>query len=180
MKPAFPLDGRAVSRPFLTALALAIAFAPLGCNRKAGAPHLLSIVQMGDAQAQAQAQLVSGFYPIEAGAWRWTKQNFSVLLAPPSGAAQKGAWLRVRVTAPEALIAKMGTVTLAASVNGQQLPPETYSAAGTYTYERDAPANLLQGASVKVDFALDKVMPPAGPELRDLGIVVLSAGLDPK
>jgi hypothetical protein len=124
--------------------------------------------------------LVSGFYPIEAGAWRWTKQRFSVLLAPPAGAAQKGAWLRVRVTAPDGLIAKLGTITLAANVSGQELAPETYSAAGAYTYERDVPANLLRGESARVDFALDKVMPPAGPELRDLGIVVTSAGLEPK
>jgi hypothetical protein len=163
---------------FAAALALALALAPLGCSRKTDVPRTLSIVQMGD--PQAQAQLVSGFYPIEADAWRWTKQKFSVLLAPPSGAAQKGAWLRVRVTAPDVLIAKVGTVTLSASVNGQPLPPETYSAAGAYTYERDVPASLLTGGSVKVDFALDKVMPPAGQELRELGIVALSAGLEPK
>jgi hypothetical protein len=178
MKTAFPWDRRAVLRPFPAALALALALAPLGCNRKADGPHTLSIVQMGD--PQAQTQLVSGFYPIEAGSWRWTKQQFSVVLAPPPGAAQKGAWLRLRVTAPDALIAKVGTIALSASVNGQPLPPETYSAAGTYTYERDVPAGLLTGGSAKVDFLLDKVMPPAGRELRDLGIVALSAGLEPK
>jgi hypothetical protein len=112
--------------------------------------------------------------------WRWTKQQFSVALAPPPGAAQKGAWLRVRVTVPDALIAKEGTVTLAANIAGQNLPPETYSAAGTYTYERDVPASLLQGESARLDFALDKVMAPAGGDLRDLGIVALSAGLEPK
>jgi hypothetical protein len=175
MRRAFPRGVRAANL-FAAALLPALALAPLGCNRKA--PHLLAIVQMGD--PQAQTQLVSGFYPVEAGAWRWTKQNFSVLLAPPSGSAQKGAWLRVRVTAPDALIDKLGTITLAASVNGQALPPETYSAAGTYTYERDVPANLLPGPSARVDFALDKVMPPAGGDLRELGIVVLSAGLEPK
>jgi hypothetical protein len=31
-----------------------------------------------------------------------------------------------------------------------------------------------------LDFALDKVMAPAGGDLRDLGIVALSAGLEPK
>jgi hypothetical protein len=178
MKLRFPLAGRAVLRAFPAAVALALAFAPLGCNRKANAPHELSVVRMGD--PQGQTQLVSGFYPIEAGMWRWTKQQFSVALAPPPGAAQKGAWLRVRVTVPDALIAKEGTVTLAASIAGQNLPPETYSAAGTYTYERDVPASLLQGESARLDFALDKVMAPAGGDLRELGIVVRSAGLEPK
>ena len=178
MKLAFPLDGRAAFGPFLAVLALALVIAPAGCRRKAVAPETLSVVQMSD--PQGEAQLLSGFYTIEAGAWRWTKQRFSVLLAPPYGAAQKGAWLRVRVTAPEPLIAKLGTITLAASFNGQQLAAETYSAAGSYVYERDIPANLLQGKSARVDFALDKAMPPAGGDLRELGIVVVSAGLEPK
>jgi hypothetical protein len=39
-----------------------------------------------------------------------------------------------------------------------------------------APA-LLAGESVHVDFQLDKSMPPSGADLRDLGVVVLSAGL---
>jgi hypothetical protein len=86
----------------------------------------------------------------------------------------------VKVTAPDALIAKLGVVTLIASVNGKQLAPETYSAAGTYTYERDVAGELLQGKSAKVDFALDKALPPAGGDLRELGIVVLSAGLEAK
>jgi hypothetical protein len=178
MKSAIRPDGRALPVGFRAALILALALAPLGCGRKAEAPHMLAIVQMGD--PQAQTQLVSGFYTIEAGAWRWTKQNFSVLLGPPAGAAQKGAWLRVRLTAPDSLIAQVGTVSLSASIGGRPLPPETYSAAGTYTYERDVPAELLRGPSARVDFALDKVMPPAGAELRDLGIVALSAGLEPK
>jgi hypothetical protein len=178
MEPRFPLDGRGAWRALPAALALALAFAPLGCNRKANAPHMLSVVQMGD--PQAATQLLSGFYAIEAGAWRWTEQKFSVLLGTPFGAAQKGAWLRARVTAPDALIAKLGTITLAASVNGRKLAPETYSAAGAYTYERDVPAGLLKDEPVRVDFALDKAMPPAGQDLRELGIVVQSVGLEPK
>ena len=94
MKPRFALDGRAALRAFPAALALTLAFAPSGCNRKANGPHMLSVVQMGD--PQAATQLLSGFYAIEAGAWRWTEQKFSVQLGTPFGAAQKGAWLRVR------------------------------------------------------------------------------------
>jgi hypothetical protein len=162
---------------FLAGLTAALVFAPAGCRRKSGSGQMLSVVQMGDVNAEGQ---LTGFYTIEAGAWRWTKQNFSVALAPPAGAAQRGAWLRVKVTAPDALIAKLGVVTLIASVNGKQLAPETYSAAGTYTYERDVAGELLQGKSAKVDFALDKALPPAGGDLRELGIVVLSAGLEAK
>jgi hypothetical protein len=162
---------------FLTGLAVALVFAP-GCKRKSGDSHMLSVVQMGD--PQAQGQLVSGFYAIEEGAWRWTKQKFSVLLGAPAGAAQKGAWLRVEVTAPDALIAKVGAVTLTARVNGEVLAPETYSAAGTYTYERAVAAGSLEDVPVRVDFTLDKTMQPDPPDRRTLGIVVTSAGLEPK
>jgi len=133
---------------------------------------------MGD--PQAAAQLASGFYGVEQNSWRWTKREFSVTLGAPAGAALNGAVLRARLTAPQQLIDKLGDITLSASVNGQQLPPETYSAAGTYTYTRDVPGSLLAASPVKVDFQLDKVMPPAGADLRELGIVALSVGLEPK
>ena len=162
---------------FLAGLAVALVFAPAGCKRKATSGPSPSTVRMGDPNAEGQ---LSGFYGIEASAWRWTKQNFSVVLGPPAGAAEKGAWLRVRVTAPDALIAKVGPVTLSASVAGKPLRPETYSAAGTYTYEREVASEFLQGRSAKEDFALDKTMPPAGGDVRELGIVVMSAGLEPK
>jgi hypothetical protein len=157
--------------------ALALALVPLACKRKAAAP-LLSVVEMSN--LQAQTQLVSGFYAVEAGAWRWTRRNFSVLLAPPPGAAQNGAWLRARVTAPDSLIAMLNTVTLSARIAGQSLAPETYSAPGNYVYERAVPAAALRDRSTTVSFALDKVMPPGGGDLRELGIVVLSVGLEPK
>jgi hypothetical protein len=162
---------------FLAGLAVALVFAPAGCKRKASSGQMPSVVRMGDPNAEGQ---LSGFYGIEASAWRWTKQNFSVVLAPPAGAAEKGAWLRVKVTAPDGLIAKLGAVTLAASVAGQPLGAETYSAAGAYTYEREVASQFLQGKYAKVDFALDKAMPPAGGDVRELGIVVVSAGLEPK
>jgi hypothetical protein len=133
---------------------------------------------MGD--PEAASQLVSGFYGVEQNSWRWTKRDFSVTLGAPAGAALKGAELRVSLTAPQQLIDKLTDITLTASVNGRQLPPETYRAAGTYDYVRDVPASLLAASPVKVDFHLDKVMPPAGGDLRELGIVVLSVGLEPK
>jgi hypothetical protein len=162
---------------FLAGLAVALVLAPAGCKRKAAGGRMLSVVRMGDPDAEGQ---LSGFYGIEASAWRWTKRNFSVMLGPPAGAAEKGAWLRVRVTVPDALIAKLGPVTLSASVDGTPLGPETYSSAGTYTYEREVARKFLQDRYAKVDFALDKAMPPAGGDVRELGIVVVSAGLEPK
>lgn len=164
------------------ALALSLALAAPGCRKNASDPeqpyHMQSAIRMSD--PRAQMQLVSGFYGMEQGAWRWTKQRFSALLRPPAGAAQKGATLQLRLTVPEVAISKLQTITLSATVNGESLPPETYDRSGTYTYTREVPANLLGGDSAKVDFQLDKVMPPAPPDVRELGIVVLSIALNSK
>jgi hypothetical protein len=160
---------------------LTLAFAPLGCNRKpAGqaAPAMASIIHLGD--PQTAPQLIGGFYGIEQNAWRWAGRRFSVVLRPPSGAGQNGATLQLRLTVPPVVVEKLKTISLSATIGGSELPPETYTQAGDYTYTRDVAPALLAGESVRVDFQLDKSMPPSGADLRDLGVVVLSAGLQSK
>jgi len=155
-----------------------LAFAPLGCKRKhAGqeAPGMASTIHMGD--PRIGNQLVSGFYSIEQNAWRWTGQRFSLVLRPPSGAAQKGGTLRLRLTVPPVIVEKLKTITLSATIGGSTFAPETYTQPGDYTYTRDVAPALVGGESVRVDFQLDKSMPPSGADQRDLGVVVLSAGL---
>lgn len=171
-----------------TALVLALAFAPLGCKRKPAAvhvqqteeeaPRMASTVNMGD--PRNETQLVNGFYGVEEGAWRWTARQFTVVLRPPFAAGQKGAVLKARLTVPDPVIAKLKTVSLSASIGGHSLSPETYTQPGSYTYTRDVPANLLGGESVKVEFQLDKAMPPSGGDMRELGVVMLSIGLEGK
>lgn len=169
------------------ALAAVLALAPVGCKqaRKVQvqqtveeAPRLASVVRMGD--AKLESQLVSGFYGIEGNAWRWSARQFSVVLRPPFGAAQRGGALVLNLTVPQVLIDKLKNVSLTASIDGSPLPPETYTQAGPYAYKRDVPANLLAADSVKVDFALDKAMPPAGGDKRELGVVVNSVSLEAK
>ena len=57
---------------------------------------------------------------------------------------------------------------------GSALPPETYTTAGDYFYVREIPASLLTGDSLRVDFQLDKAMPPSSADIRELGIIVLT------
>jgi hypothetical protein len=66
---------------------------------------------------------------------------------------------------------------LSCSVAGQKLDPQVFAKSGAYTYERDVPADKLQGKSVRVDFSLDHALPPAGPDIRVLGIIVNQIGL---
>jgi hypothetical protein len=137
-------------------------------------------VAMND--ANAASQLLKGFYGVEAGAWRWTAGKFTVLLKPPANAATKGAKLELKLTIPQPVIAKLNQVTLTAKVGDTPLPPQTFNKTGDYTYAQDVPATAFAGVSgpVRVDFWLDKAMPPTSSDLRELGIVVFSAGLESK
>jgi hypothetical protein len=185
MKNPFPRERRLALGWCCSLLLVTLAFAPLGCKRKKSVvqsagepPTMASTVHMGD--PRIGNQLVSGFYGIEQNAWRWTGRRFSLVLRPPSGASQKGATLRLRLSVPPVIVEKLKTITLSATIGGSALAPETYTQAGDYAYTRDVAPALLAGQSVRVDFQLDKSIPPAGADLRDLGLVVLSAGLESK
>jgi hypothetical protein len=140
-------------------------------------PQLISNVRMND--TSAGVQLLSGFYPVESGAWRWTAGKFSVLLKTPPGAAQSGATLSFAFAVPDAVIEKLKTVKLTASVDGMPLKSEEYSKAGAQVFGADLPASMLTPDSIKFDFALDKSIPP-GVDKRELGVVATSVGLIPK
>ena len=174
---------RLVTIGLAVVLAASVAMVP-ACKRHAGAPgeskpgKLVSEVLMSN--PHAAGQLISGFHSMENGAWRWTEKEFAISLLRPPQARQKGAVLSVRLTIPPVTIERLQTISLAASIHGTPLDPETYSAPGNYVYRRAVPAALLTDDPVRVDFALDKVIPPTGPDIRNLGIVVLAIGLSPQ
>ncbi|MCU1234012.1 MAG: hypothetical protein JWP63_1979 [Candidatus Solibacter sp.] len=171
---------------WLTLLLVALVVAPVGCKKKkvrVGAtdedtPGLKSVLDMGN--PKIEPQLLTGFHGIEAGAWRWTAKQFTVALKPPFGSGQKGAKLTVKLTVPPPTIEHLKNVTLLATAGGNALPPETYTTAGDYLYVREIPASLLTGDSLRVDFALDKAIPPSAADIRELGIIVLNIGLESK
>ena len=138
-------------------------------------PKLASSFQIGD--STMAKQLAGGFYDIESGAWRWTMHKFAVTLGPPARSAQQGAVLELHLTVPPSSIQKLGSVTLTASIGGTALAPETYTQPGEHVYRGDVPANLLTGDTVRVDFQLDKVVPPGDVDQRELGVVASSVRL---
>ena len=140
---------------------------------------MMSVLNMGD--PRVQPQLVQGLHGIEEGAWRWTAKDFTVTLRPPFAAVQKRTNLIVKLSVPPVIIEKGKTVSLIATLAGSTaLPPETYSAAGEYFYIREVPSSLLGGNSLRVDFHLDKAIAPSSADARELGIVVVSIGLESK
>jgi hypothetical protein len=139
------------------------------------AARIPTVVHLGD--PRAAGQVLSGFYDIEDGAWRWTAKQFVVELGTPLGSAGRGATLELQFAIPQVVIAKNPSITLSATVDGNLLPPETYTKAGEQVYKRDVPASLLSAESVKVAFEVDKTMTPGGADTRVLGVVATSAGL---
>ena len=128
----------------------------------------------------AARQLLSGWYPVEQNSWRWTAKNFAVILRRPVGAAKAGARLTLEFTLPDVVLSRLRSVTLRASIEGAPVAPETYRAVGKQTYARDVPASLLSRHTLRVDFALDKALPPNPADRRELGLIVDRVGLDTK
>jgi len=143
-----------------------------------GDAPLLSVLNVND--PAGAAQLVRGFYFLESGVWRWTRAHFEVALKPPPGASEKGGRLDFRFTLPDAVFKQLGPVKVAATINGLALAGETYTASGEYVYTRDVPADALKEDPVIVEFASDKAIPPSADDSRELALIAVSFGLEPK
>jgi hypothetical protein len=168
------IDDRFTRRAaILTTVALALT---VGCRHKE--KGLSSMVNMAD--PSTATQLVSGFHAVENGAWRWTMRKFSVVLKTPQGAETNGAMLRFKSFISDDQINRLGPITLTADVDGHQLEPQTFSKPGEYVYSRLVPAEALKAPSVKASFTLDKSREPDSVDGRQLGVVALLVGLQPR
>jgi hypothetical protein len=123
-----------------------------------------------------EADELHGFHQLEAGGWRWTRREFAVTLRSPAQRAR----LVVQLYIPDSIFQKLGPMTLTARIGSHQLPPETYRQAGRYAFTRDVEAGWLEAGRTRVDFALDKCLPPTSSDARELGIVVTSVTLEPR
>jgi hypothetical protein len=174
----------------LAVIFAALTLAPAACNRvrkvtvketveeAPEASGISMVINMGD--PKQEKQLVNGFYAIEANSWRWTAKDFTVTLRPPAGSAVQGAMLIFALSIPQVTVDKLKSVTLSAFVNGTALAPETYAHGGQFEYKRSVPPTLLKGRAARVEFHLDKSMPPADGDARELGVVARSVGLESK
>ncbi len=163
----------------LTLLLIPLMLAAPGCkrrNRSSGQTQLLaSSIYAGD--PNVAGHFAKGFYEPEQGAWRWTGKEFAVDLSPPLHSDQKGAQLVMKLAVPDAVIQKLTSLQLSAAIQGYKLEPQIYTKPGQYTYTRDVPADKLQSDAVRIDFALDRALPPTDADKRQLGIIVSEVGL---
>lgn len=137
----------------------------------AGEPRF-SVLDMGD--VRCRPQLVSGWYTIESGAWRWMAKDAEAVLHMPAG----GGVLHLKLYfPPDHMTQTGGPVTVSVSVNGQSLEPETYSEPGGYELTRALPESVAASPAVRVRIHLDRAVPPSGNDQRELGAVVSELGL---
>ncbi|MDQ2949142.1 MAG: hypothetical protein M3Y27_24925, partial [Acidobacteriota bacterium] len=134
-----------------------------------------SILNMAD--PAAGKQLLSGFFEVEANAWRWTGPRFSVLLKFPQEIEQAGGELIVHLSIPVAQIQKLGAMTLSVDIDGDPLSPGTFSKAGEQTFRRVVQPNARYSGVLPVNFSFDKASPPSSQDERELGAIVTSISL---
>jgi hypothetical protein len=147
----------------LTTLLLAVCLFTVACRK----PGPQSTVRMAD--LHTTRQLVSGFYQLEAGAWRWTSKQCAVMLKVPDDASKKGGILTLQGSLPESAL-QTGPVTVSASVSGISLPSQTFSKQGEIIYRVEVAAAALNRPNVLATFTVDKVFQFPG-DKRELGIV---------
>jgi hypothetical protein len=141
-------------------------------------PRLSSSISASD--PGAAAQLLSGWEPTEGNPWRWTDPRFSAVLRPSPGSSTRGATLQFHFFLPDGEMSRLNELTLSASIQGFRLAPESYRTVGEAVYEREVPAAVLSGDSVRVDFALDKPFVPGNGDPRALGVIAKRLSLETK
>jgi len=167
---------------WLTLILISLLLMGAGCKRRRASSGqgqmLASAIYAGD--PNVASHFAKGFYEVEENAWRWTGKEFAVDLSAPLHSDQRGAQLSMKLAVPDAVIQKLVSVRLSASIAGYQLEPQIYTKPGQYTYTRDIPPNKLQSDGVRIDFALDHTLPPSESDQRELGIIVSEVSLTAK
>jgi len=137
-----------------------------------GVPEL-SYLNMGD--IRSKAQLTSGWFAIEDGAWRWmAKEGEAVLRVPAAGAP---ATFELLLYFPQDYMQRAGgPVTVSVMMNDKPLTEETYVQPGGYRLAKAVPQDLLTSSVVSVSIRLNRAIAPTGSDQRELGAVVQRLG----
>lgn len=115
-----------------------------------------------------QNQLLSGFYNLEAGAWRWTGKTFQVSLKVPEGSS-KGALLILQGTVTPDSVSS-GPFEISSMVGDTQLASQSVTKAGEVIYRAEVPPAELKRPVVIASFTVSNTHRVPGDE-RDLGMI---------
>lgn len=157
----------------------ALAFATFGSSRSdpvtaEGDERAFCLLRSVPLERQGEIEFVRGWHRLEHGTWRWTEREFAVEAPlPPS----MRPMLRLRFFLPELVVEAVGPLTLAATVDGRPLASETYARAGEYVYARGL-AGGEPGRRVRIEFRLDRALPPDDADPRERGLIVSSLTIE--
>jgi len=135
-------------------------------------PELLSYLNLGD--IRSRPQLVSGWYVIEDGAWRWMAPEAEATLRPlPAPAVQ----FDLQLFFPPDFMRRAGSpVTVSVMLNGQPFTKAVYYEPGGHRLTRVVPRELLARPTTSVSIRVNPAMPPTATDKRELGAVVQGLG----
>jgi len=141
-----------------------------------GRPQLLSYLHLGD--IRSRAQLVSGWYTIEDGAWRWMAPEAEAILRPlPDQAVQ----FELQLFFPPDFMRRAGSpVTVSVMLNGKPFTSAMYFEPGGHTVAKRIPPELLgelfTWPTTHVSIRVNPYVPPSATDQRALGAVVQGLG----
>ncbi len=137
---------------------------------------MLSYLQLGD--IRSRAQLVSGWYAIEDGAWRWMAPEAEATLRPlPDQAVQ----FELQLFFPPDFMRRAGSpVTVSVILNGKPFTSAMYFEPGGHTLAKRVPPELLgelfTWPTTHVSIRVNPYIPPNATDQRALGAVVQGLG----
>jgi hypothetical protein len=139
-------------------------------------PELLSYLRLGD--IRSRAQLISGWYAIENGAWRWMAPEAEATLRPlPDQAVQ----FELQLFFPPDFMRHAGSpVTVSVMLNGKPFTSAMYFEPGGHTLAKRIPPELLgelfTWPTTHVSIRVNPYIPPSATDQRALGVVVQGLG----
>ena len=114
---------------------------------------------------EAPAQIISGLYDVESGAWRWMAGSAVVLLKSPAQPLPIEAVFTIPDRAPARHVELL--------LDGRVAASETYGGPGAYTLK--SPPQSPAGETATVTLTVDRTFAAPG-DRRELGVVVAGMG----
>jgi hypothetical protein len=149
-----------------------VAYGSAGDSGGAPVETAKSYLKMGD--IRSRPQLISGWYSIEDGGWRWMAKQAKAVLRVPAKAPSMFAMQLF--FPPDYQKRAGGPVTVSVLIDGKPFAVETYSQPGGYRLERPVPGGVLSAPASKVEINLSRSIPATDADRRELGAVVQEFG----
>jgi hypothetical protein len=139
-------------------------------------PESLSYLHLGD--IRSRAQLGSGWYAVEDGAWRWMSNQAEATLRPlPIAGPQQ---FELQLFFPPDFMTRAGTpVAVFVRLNGHPFATSFYYEPGGHTVAKPVPPELLTQPVTHVSIRVGPSIRPTATDLRTLGAVVQGLGFVP-